>query len=102
MTPGADDFSPHRFSTETLPERDRVAIWRDVFGRRMLKAEFEIFQGARFYHTTTFRKLAGLSLGLSAAAGFRGTRARQLLGDGSDDLLLTINLEGTDCLWQLG
>jgi AraC-like DNA-binding protein len=102
MTLAADDFTSHRFSTETLPERDRVAIWREEFGRRMLKAEFEIFPGARFYHTTTFRKLPGLSLGFSTACGFRGTRGRQLLGDGSDDLLLTINLEGADCLSQLG
>ena len=46
MTSGADDFRPHRFSTDDLLERDRVAIWREVFGRRMLQAEFEVFPGA--------------------------------------------------------
>lgn len=34
---------------------------------------------ARFFHTTTFRNLCGLTLGFSAAAGFRGTRTRQSL-----------------------
>jgi AraC-like DNA-binding protein len=102
MTSVADDFRSHRFSTDDLPERDRVAIWREEFGRRMLQADFEVLPGARFYHTTTFRRMPGLALGFSAAAGFRGTRGRQLLGDGSDDLLLTINTEGVDRLAQFG
>src|SRR5260370_203986 len=60
------------------------------------------FRTARCVRTRTFRKLGGLSLGFAAAVGFRGTRTRQLLGDGSDDLLLTINTEGVDQLSQLG
>src|SRR5262245_37371034 len=102
MNHAVHDFGPIRFSTDDLPARDRIAMWRELFGRRMLKAEFEAFSDARFCHTTTFRNLCGLTLGFSAAAGFRGTRTRQLLGDGSDDLLLTINTQGVDYLSQFG
>jgi AraC-like DNA-binding protein len=102
MNHAVHDFGPIRFSTDDLPARDRIAMWRELFGRRMLKAEFEAFSDARFFHTTTFRNLCGLTLGFSAAAGFRGTRTRPLLGDGSDDLLLTINTQGVDYLSQFG
>jgi AraC-like DNA-binding protein len=102
MNHAVHDFGPIRFSTDDLPARDRIAMWRELFGRRMLKAEFEAFSDARFFHTTTFRNLGGVTLGFSAAAGFRGTRTRQLLGDGSDELLLTINTEGVDYLSQFG
>jgi AraC-like DNA-binding protein len=98
----ADAFEPLRFSTDQLPARDRLAIWREVFGRRIAKAEFEAFPDVQFSHNITFRKLNGLSLGFTKAVGFRATRAQQHLGDGSDDLILTINTEGIAHSSQLG
>jgi AraC-like DNA-binding protein len=91
-----------RFSTDALPERDRMAIWREVFGRRMVKAEFEPVSGAAFRHETMFRSLPGLSLGFNDAAGFRGTRTQSLIADGNDDLMLTINTEGMTHTSQFG
>ena len=94
MAATANDFSAFRFSTDDVPERERMATWREEFGRRMVKAEFEPL-ASRFFHRTTFRNLAGLSLGFSSGGGFRAMRTRSLLGDSSDDLVLTINTEGT-------
>ena len=74
---------------------------REEFGRRMVKAEFEPL-ASRFFHRTTFRNLAGLSLGFSSGGGFRAMRTRSLLDDSSDDLVLTINTEGTAHSTQLG
>jgi hypothetical protein len=38
MNHAVHDFGPIRFSTDDLPARDRIAMWRELFGRRMLKA----------------------------------------------------------------
>lgn len=77
------------FSTDALPERDRMTIWREVFGRRMMKAEFEPVGGTAFRLETMFRSLPGLSLGFGDAAGFRSTRTQSLIADGNDDLMLS-------------
>jgi len=90
------------FSTDALPERDRIAICREVFGRRISKIEFEPLPNARFLHEMTLRSLDGLSLVFSKSMGFRATRTRQLVRDGNDDLHLTINTGGLAIASQLG
>jgi AraC-like DNA-binding protein len=89
-----------RFSTDALPERDRVAIWREVFGRRVTKTDLETIPGVPFFHKSALLTLPGLSLGFCAAAGFRAIRGRPFLQDGNDDLILTINTEGVTCSSQ--
>jgi AraC-like DNA-binding protein len=90
------------FSTDALPERDRMTVWREVFGRRILKTEIEPVGGAAFRHETTFRSLPGLSLAFCDASGFRSTRTQSLLADSNDDLILTINTEGVTHASQFG
>jgi AraC-like DNA-binding protein len=90
------------FSTDALPERDRVAVWRDVFGRHIVKAQFEEIPNVPFSHTATLRSLPGLSLILSTTEGFRAGRTRQTIADGDDDIILTVNVEGKAFASQLG
>jgi AraC-like DNA-binding protein len=91
-----------RFSTDALPERDRMAIWHEVFGRQILKVQFTSLPGRRFFHTTTFRKMPGLSLAFVNCSGFHSERTRELARDGSDDLVVVINTEGRGCVSQFG
>ena len=51
-----------RFSTDALPERDRLAIWREVFGRYVVKVEIEPLGTDGFSQSATLRNLPGLSL----------------------------------------
>jgi AraC-like DNA-binding protein len=88
------DFSAFRFSTDDLPERDRMAIWHEVFGRQIVKVLFEALPETSFFHTTTFRSMPGLSLAFVDCSGFHSERTRQLISDGSDDLILIINTRG--------
>jgi AraC-like DNA-binding protein len=91
-----------RFSTDDLLERDRMAIWHEVFGRQIIKVQWEALPETRFSHTTTFRKMPGLTLAFGASSGFCAKRTRQLIGDGNDDLLLTINTDGFARVSQFG
>jgi AraC-like DNA-binding protein len=90
------------FSTDALPERDRTAIWHDVFGRHIVKAQFEPIANARHFHEATLRSLPGLSIITSTCGGFRAERTRKIIAEGDDDLILTVNTEGTAYASQLG
>jgi AraC-like DNA-binding protein len=83
------------FSTDDLPEKDRVAMWREHFGRTALRVEIEPIEEGPFEASVTSRVLPGLHLlegGLSAA---RLTRTRELIADGNDDLLMVVNRTGS-------
>src|SRR5256885_17240153 len=90
------------FSTDALPEKNRMAIWREVFGRHLVKLEFEPIPNERFSLTSTVHSLPGLSFATGIRTGFRAARTRQLIADGDDDLILTVNTEGTAYASQLG
>ena len=91
-----------RFSTDALPERDRLAIWADVFGRYIVKAQVEPIGSDPYSQTATLRSLPGLSLASLSCTGFSATRTRQLVGDGNDDLVLVVNIAGISQYRQLG
>ena len=91
-----------RFSTDALPERDRLAIWVEVFGRYIVKAQFEAVGGNVFSQTATLRSLPGLSLASLSGSGFRASRTGELLADGDDNLNLVIGIAGTVEYRQLG
>jgi AraC-like DNA-binding protein len=91
-----------RFSTDALPERDRLAIWTDVFGRYIVKAQFEATGDNAFSQTATLRSLPGLSLASMSCSGFRASRNSELVADGNDNLNLVINIAGTSEHRQLG
>jgi AraC-like DNA-binding protein len=103
MAKASGDFSAFRFSTDDLPERDRMAIWHEVFGRQIVKVQFQALPETRFFHTTMFRRMPGLSLAFVECSGFDSERTRQLIGDdGSDDLVLAINTGGLAYASQFG
>ncbi|MES1148913.1 MAG: hypothetical protein ABUL53_06975, partial [Bradyrhizobium guangdongense] len=98
----AADSNPVRFSSHDLPERDRLAVWREAFARQIIHVEWEPLPGIPFFQTSTFRKMPGLSLAFGASSGFCARRTAPLVGDGNDDLLLTINLRGRTSASQFG
>jgi AraC-like DNA-binding protein len=91
-----------RFSTDALPERDRVAIWREVFGRYVVKVEIEPLGTDGFSQSATLRNLPGLSLASMSSTGNRAARTPQLIADGNDSLNLAVNISGTTKYSQLG
>jgi AraC-like DNA-binding protein len=90
------------FSTDALPKRDKMAIWQDIFGRHIVRAQFEPIENTGYFHAATLRSLPGLSLITSRCAGFRAERTRKFVAEGGDDLILTVNTLGTAHASQLG
>ena len=82
------------FSTDALPERDRTAIWREAFGRQIVKAEFDPNPDGRYCYAATFYSLPGLSLATSICEGFRAVRTPRLVAESNEDVILTVNTLG--------
>jgi AraC-like DNA-binding protein len=91
----ANDFTTTRFSTDDLPEKDRVAIWREQYGHTAFQIDVEPAKGTPFRASITSRSLPGLSLWWGSLSAACLARTRELAGDGNDDLLLFMNYTGS-------
>lgn len=84
-----------QFSTEDIPEQDRVAFWREHYGRIMLRADIEPARDAPFCARNRWLSLPDLQLLDVASSPVRISRRRQHLADGNDDVVVAINSTGS-------
>jgi AraC-like DNA-binding protein len=92
-----------RFSSETLAPRDRIAQWREVFGRQVFRIDIEPLPDSQFIGDVTLHALPGLKhMSGIVGHGVRAARTQELISDGNDDLNLTVNLTGSICVSQRG
>jgi AraC-like DNA-binding protein len=90
-----------RFSTNELPERDRLSIWREVFGRNVVKMDMESIGNQPFHSEANIYALPNLTIASVSSSPNRITRTRALAADGSDDLVLGVLLSGS-CVTHQG
>jgi AraC-like DNA-binding protein len=101
-TDDGTDSKPVRFSTDDLPARDRLAIWREQIARGHGRFESEpIGEGPLRFETST-RRLDRLTVTSLSAESVRTRRTRELLADGNDDVMLMLLDEGQCHASQLG
>jgi AraC-like DNA-binding protein len=93
---------PLRFSTDDFPERDRVAMWRELFGRLVARLDIEPLGGVQFRARYVLHALPGLRISSGIGGGAREWRTRELLADGNDDLALVISPKGGTVVSQRG
>jgi AraC-like DNA-binding protein len=87
-------FATVRFSTADLPERDRVAMWREHYGHRVFRIDIEPVRDAAFQAAVVSRSLPELRLVLGMMSAGRITRTHEFVADGTNDLALIVNLKG--------
>ena len=90
----AGGLARSRFSASLLPERDRIAIWREVFGRTNIRLEMNTLNDEPFYcecETLSFSNIAVLRATSSAISA---ARTRELLSDNRHDISLVMPLKG--------
>ncbi|HEY1961870.1 MAG TPA: AraC family transcriptional regulator [Rhizomicrobium sp.] len=78
---GAGDI---RFSTETLPARHRVDMFREVFARNVLGMDVETLGERPFRTDMCIRQLPGLNIVWARNSPVRASRTPPLLADGKD------------------
>jgi AraC-like DNA-binding protein len=93
MSIAVADFAPVRFSTEDFPERERLARWREEFGRGMLRLEIEpLSSDLPFHAKATFRALPGVRMVKWAGSATRLTRTRTMVADSDGSIGLVVNV----------
>src|SRR6266478_3306943 len=103
MDARSDRDGAFRFSTEHWPEQDRVEMLRDAVGRQVCRLDIEPLRDAAFRVDCTVHALPGLHIILcETGGGLRASRAREHMSDGSDGLVLVMNLSGRTIMSQRG
>jgi AraC-like DNA-binding protein len=90
------------FSSDHLPEAERLAIYREVFGAFVVKLDLTPIDGRPFRELATFHTFDNLGIGFSETNGNIGIRTKALVADGNDDLVLCTNLGGLSLPSQRG
>jgi hypothetical protein len=103
MPPGMQFLAsgPMRFSLEDVPERERLPVFREVFGRTVLKYDLEPLPDIPFHVDLKFQALPGLAIMSGRIYGSRDTRTRETLAaDPTDDIGMIVNLRGPHRITQ--
>jgi AraC-like DNA-binding protein len=82
------------FSTDHLPERDRIAYWREHYGQVMLRVDLEPVKDIAFEARMSSMTLPGLQLMEASSSPAIISRSGEYLADGNDDIMLAINRMG--------
>ena len=90
--PGNDDYRIDRFSSDDLPERDRLAFTREVYGRVIVKHDIEPHPDSPFYWRSALRRLPGLGIASTICSGVHTERTPSQID--SDDLVINITVAG--------
>ena len=101
-TDGEGPSAKRFFSTEMLPARDRLAIWREEIARGVGRLDIEPLGDGPFRSDASTRRFATFTLTKARATGIRTTRTRELLADGNDDILLMLTYDGRTLATQFG
>src|SRR6202022_4044903 len=79
-----------RFSTDDLSPGERAAVWREVYGRSVLRLEIEPLTQQPFSSEIAINSLPGIDIVRGTSSPFRVGRTRELLQDSDDGLILQL------------
>jgi hypothetical protein len=91
-----------RFSTDELPERDRVAATREIHGRLTARLEIEPVPGVPVHYRVIARALPGLMVSSGSRSSMTVRRTREMLADGNDDVALMMSSTAGHMVSQFG
>jgi AraC-like DNA-binding protein len=89
-----------RLCSDDIPERDRVAFVREIYGRMIVKHEIEPYDGGPFQWQGLLQSLPGLGLASTVLSSVRTQRTAQQID--SDDLVLNVSVSGRRIVRQYG
>ena len=73
-----------------MPERDRLAIMREVHGRLTARVDIEPAPGVPLHYRVIARALPGLTVSMFSESALTIRRTRELLADGNDDVVFAV------------
>jgi AraC-like DNA-binding protein len=94
VTAQVDEFASFHFSTDDLPAHERIAVWREVFSRHVLKIDVTPREEESFRAQLSMLALPGLALSWGQVCAQTSDRTPRLIADGDDDLCLVLPTHG--------
>ena len=91
---GAMARAPVQFSLRDTPARDRDGLYREFFGRAVMRYEVEPSREVPFDIDVKLQMLPGLLMVSGKMHGSRNCRTRESMTDGLDDFAMALNLGG--------
>ena len=92
MPDGAAPRLLTHFSTADLPERDRLPMWREEFGRGIVRVDIQPLDPEGFQAEATLRAFPGLRTVSFSGSSMLFDRTPALAAQGNDDVGLVIGL----------
>jgi AraC-like DNA-binding protein len=102
MAARSDDIRILRFSTDDLPERDRLPVMREVHGRLCARIEIEPAPGVPLHYQVSARALPGLTVSMFSQSPLTVRRTRELLADGNDGVVFAVPPSAANMLSHRG
>jgi AraC-like DNA-binding protein len=102
MAAQSDELRILRFSTDDLPERDRLAIMREVHGRLTARVDIEPAPGVPLHYQVTAQALPGLIVSKFSESALTIRRTREMLADANDDVVFAVPPTTANMLSHLG
>jgi AraC-like DNA-binding protein len=88
------DFRLLTLSTDEVPPRERLDLWRDVLTRKLLRVAIDPVSDRPFRAQAAMRAQHGVRMGVGLLGPTISHRTRQIVADDNDDVALLVNLEG--------
>ncbi len=101
-SPGPSMGQPLHFSTDSLPERDRIAIWRETYGRMLFNVDIEPVGDTPFRADVTLRALSDVRISTGSRTEARYGITRELLHNATDMVGLVMMRTGRAYTAQRG
>jgi AraC-like DNA-binding protein len=89
-----------RFASDDVPEHERVAFVREVYGRAVVKHDIEPQPGSAFYWRSTLWQLPGLAVASTACSRVHTRRTAAQIE--RDDLVINVTVAGKRVVRQRG
>jgi AraC-like DNA-binding protein len=102
MAAQSDDVRILRFSTDELPECDRLPIMREVHGRLTARIDIEPAPGVPLHYSVVARALPELTVSMFSESPQICRRTRELLADGNDDVVFVAPTTARSMVSHLG
>jgi AraC-like DNA-binding protein len=95
------DVHRQSLSTRALPPRDRLAVWREAYGRTLFNCDIEPLD-VPFEAAVELRRFAGAALAHGWRTPAHFTLRREQLASARDEVVLALVLRGSAEVSQLG
>lgn len=102
LTPPDGAYSVRRFSTDPLPERERLPLWREEFGRTLVRVEIEPLTDEPIQAKATLGALLDFRSMTFEGSVMRFNRTRPMAAAGDDSIGLIINRDSGSYLSHRG